>query len=280
MRSLASLLTLALVAPAAASAQLPPEAAGASGPSGTAGGGRSGGAYDTVLYADVEPLPGAPSIAAPLAVGSYAEVTALDSGRTVLVLVASTAERLRLSRAAAEALGLASRGAVRVRAVTPPAADVAALRRGEPASPRLDTPEMVLRPLRRQLPVKTATTPPRIPLAPGARARPGARTVADFAPPPPTALKVGAATVPATEVPPVELVGPPLAAGRLMVGVETGGDERRARDIAGALGGTAERRESGWRVRVGPYTDLAKAQAARDGAVARGYADAFIFIVD
>ena len=159
MRSLASLLAV-VAAPLAAQSPLPPEAGMPAGPSGTAGNGAPG-TYDAVLFADVEPIAGALSIAGPLALGSYAEVTALDSGRTVLVFVAATSDTLRLSTGAAQALGVSTRAAVRVRAVTPSAADATALRRGDAASPRLDTPEAVLRPLRRQLPVQAAAAPAR-----------------------------------------------------------------------------------------------------------------------
>ncbi|WP_448501325.1 septal ring lytic transglycosylase RlpA family protein [Sphingomonas sp.] len=77
---------------------------------------------------------------------SYVEVTALDSGRTVLVRINDRGPFARgrildLSRGAADALGVRAGGvaAVRVRLVDPPERDRARLRRGKPAArPRVD----------------------------------------------------------------------------------------------------------------------------------------------
>jgi rare lipoprotein A len=89
---------------------------------------------------------------------SYVEVTALDTGRTILVRLndrgPSSANRLiDLSYGAAKQLGMLEKGAfpVRVRRVNPPEAERAMLRAGQPVAVRMDTPEALLVPLRRKL---------------------------------------------------------------------------------------------------------------------------------
>lgn len=89
---------------------------------------------------------------------SYAEVTALDTGKTILVRLndrgPSTPNRLiDLSYGAAKQLGVVDKGAfpVRVRRVNPPEAERAVLRQGQPVAMRMETPESLLVPLRRKL---------------------------------------------------------------------------------------------------------------------------------
>ena len=82
---------------------------------------------------------------------SYVEVTALDTGRTILVRVNdrgpfSSTRVIDLSRGAARSLGIeqAGRAAVHVRLVDPPERDRARLRRGKPAAARRDaSPEQL-----------------------------------------------------------------------------------------------------------------------------------------
>lgn len=89
---------------------------------------------------------------------SYVEVTALDTGKTILVRLndrgPATPDRLiDLSYGAARQLGILEKGAVpvRVRRVNPPEAERAMLRTGQPVAMRMDTPESLLVPLRRRL---------------------------------------------------------------------------------------------------------------------------------
>jgi rare lipoprotein A len=90
---------------------------------------------------------------------SYVEVTALDTGRTILVRVndrgpfAGRGRVIDLSRGAAEELGMRAQGhaAVRVRVVQPPESDRERLRKGKPAKKRPDVPERQLVNLRAQL---------------------------------------------------------------------------------------------------------------------------------
>lgn len=90
---------------------------------------------------------------------SYVEVTALDTGRTILVRVndrgpfSGRGRVIDLSRGAAEQLGIRATGhaAVRVRIVEPPEKDRERLRKGKPAPARPTVPEPVLANLRAQL---------------------------------------------------------------------------------------------------------------------------------
>lgn len=74
---------------------------------------------------------------------AYVEVTALDTGRRIIVRIndrgpfAESARIIDLSKGAAELLGIRARGkaAVRVRVVEPSEKDRAALRKGKPTAP-------------------------------------------------------------------------------------------------------------------------------------------------
>lgn len=100
-----------------------------------------------------------PSAAHPtLPLPTYLEVTALDTGRTVLVRVNDRGPFARgrvldLSRGAAELLGMRGQGVapVRVRRVEPPEPVRARLRRGKPAEPGPRLSETALANLRAQL---------------------------------------------------------------------------------------------------------------------------------
>ena len=90
---------------------------------------------------------------------SYVEVTALDTGRTIVVRVndrgpfSGRGRVIDLSRGAAEQLGVRAQGhvPVRVRLVDPPEKDRARLRKGKAAPARPSVPEATLRKLRAQL---------------------------------------------------------------------------------------------------------------------------------
>src|SRR3546814_10286294 len=88
---------------------------------------------------------------------SYVEVTALDTGRTILVRVndrgpMANDRLIDLSRGAAEQLGLADGvTGVRVRRVNPPKAERLRLRAGKAVPDRLATPDSLLAILRRKL---------------------------------------------------------------------------------------------------------------------------------
>lgn len=90
---------------------------------------------------------------------TYVEVTALETGRTILVRIndrgpfVGGGRIIDLSHGAAEQLGIRAQGhaAVRVRRVEPPERDRARLREGKAASERPQVPERVLANLRAQL---------------------------------------------------------------------------------------------------------------------------------
>lgn len=90
---------------------------------------------------------------------SYVEVTALETGRTILVRVndrgpfVGRGRIIDLSRGAAEQLGIRKQGyaAVRVRIVNPPERDRKALRKGKRAPERPQVDERTLANLRTQL---------------------------------------------------------------------------------------------------------------------------------
>jgi rare lipoprotein A len=88
---------------------------------------------------------------------SYAEVTSLETGRTILVRLERrgpmTGDALvGLSPAALAELGATSGTAVRLRRVNPPEDVRAMLRSGQAAPQRMETPESLLAVLRRKLP--------------------------------------------------------------------------------------------------------------------------------
>ncbi len=114
---------------------------------------------------------------ATLPMPSYVEVTNLDTGKTILVRINDRGpggERLiNLSTGAANDLGMSDNGRtpVRVRRVNPPEQEKAALRMGQKAADRLDTPSQLLTALRKKLgaspvapraaaPIRQAAIPP------------------------------------------------------------------------------------------------------------------------
>lgn len=204
-----------------------------------------------------------------LPIGSYVEVTSLETGRTVLVQINDrgpfTAGLLiDLSQAAAQAIGVTSRKPVRIRRVTPIPADQAALNNGQAASPILDTPPALLAGLRAKLgvgvgvataPSRPAFRPPiiktRQPVEPATVPKSSPQRPAPPPARPPVALKAG-----------------------YYVQVAAFGSRDRATTVARSLGGTATPFNKLWRVRTGPFADAKSAARARDAVAARGYGDA------
>ncbi len=90
---------------------------------------------------------------------SYVEITALESGKTILARVERrgpmTNDRVAaLSPAAVQQLGSADGGAIRIRRVNPPETERANLRMGEAAPMRMDMPKSLIAVLKRKLPAK------------------------------------------------------------------------------------------------------------------------------
>ena len=181
---------------------------------------------------------------------SYVEVTRLDTGRTILVRLndrgpADPRRLIDLSAAAAEELGIASRGpvAVRVRRTNPVESERMALRSGAAVPPRIDTPESLLAILRDHAARLPSPSPSLVPT-------PAAPTIAAPAGPH-TPVQTVAARPPST---------PPAAPLIVQVGAFSSLD--RAQALARRIGGTVATSGSVHRVRLGPFATEAEAQAA------------------
>lgn len=214
---------------------------------------------------------------------SYVEVTALDTGRTILVRVNDRGpmknDRLiDLSRGAAAQLGLTDGvSAVRVRRTNPPAAEKAQLRAGKPVTERIATPDSLLLILRNRagnlpVPVGVAKAPvagqPAPPVASGS-AKPGDdRFVVEG----PDAKPPTVSTTPApTASKPAATTG-----ANHVVQVGAFSSEARAAAAAKSVGGTVSKAGNLWRVRMGPFANSSDAQAALRKAKAKGFRDAVV----
>ena len=238
--------------------------------------------YDAVGYAALSSEGGASVSAAhrTMPLPSYLEVTALDTGKTILVRVErrgpmSGSRLVELSPGAAAQLGIAgqSRAAVRVRRVNPPEADRAILRSGQAAPARMDTPKSLLAVLTRKLatqegiiapaaapiPAATLSATPLRPLPRPVRTRP-----VPMATPSPAATPIPVSPTAAR------------AEGKWAIQVAAFSTKDRADAVAAKLGGQVSPAGKLWRVRMGPFATQAEAQAALAKAKAAGYSDARI----
>ena len=184
---------------------------------------------------------------------TYVEVTALDTGKTILVRINDRGpfanDRLiDLSRGAAEQLGIIGDGAapVRVRRVNPPEQDRALLRAQHRAAERLETPAALLAPLRAKL-------PPRQPVA---------------------SAPLSPKTPPTSPAPPV------TTKGGYVVQVGAFSSRNRAETLAKRIRAIAVEGGNLWRVRFGPYPTRAAAQAGVRAAAAGGFENAPIIAND
>ena len=244
-----------------------------SGPRGTSGELR----YDTVGYASVrnDRPTGAFAAAtiaiahATLPVGSFVELTSLDSGRTIVAVVGAQSydgTAFTLSPGAAQLLGVGDHAALRVRLVTPSAPDQMALRSGRSAAPRIDAPEGLLKALRKRLPDEMVLAPPpprRMPPVtrrpPVPRAVPAPEPGARYASPPETVVARGV---------------------RFMVQVAAFSTRERAQIAARQVGGRIVVAGSVFRVQLGPFPDTISAKRARDEAARHGYGDARVIHIE
>ncbi|MEO1045030.1 MAG: septal ring lytic transglycosylase RlpA family protein [Pseudomonadota bacterium] len=223
---------------------------------------------------------------------SYVEVTALDTGRTIVVRVNDRGpfanDRLiDLSRGAADQLGITEQGVagVRVRRVSPPESDRALLRSGRPAFERPPTSEGLLTVLRKKLqplprPVMPATRQAAAP-APAPAAAPAAsgsrsgRFIVEG-----EGQKRGQQLLERPE----NWTGPArttLPTG-FVVQVAAFGSKARADALAKQLGARVTQSRDGrvWRVRYGPYKTSTEAQSGLQRARQNGYSDARILRSD
>ena len=209
---------------------------------------------------------------------SYVEVTALDTGRTILVRINDrgpmVGDRLiDLSRGAAEQLGLTEGvSAVRVRRTNPPLAERAQLRAGQPVPERIATPDSLLSILRTKL--KAMPVPKALAAAPPVEAQPAAPIASGKAKPGDDRLvveKAKPATKPAATTKPAAAV-----AGKFIVQVGAFSSESRANAAAKSVGGTVSKAGNLWRVRIGPFASDADARGALGTAKAKGFRDAVV----
>lgn len=175
---------------------------------------------------------------------SYVEVTAIETGRTILVRINdrgpfSGGRLLDLSQGAAEQLDLNAAAPVRVRRVEPAEAERALLRAG------------------RRAPLRNA--------AESARRAPS-RLVSD-APP----LRFGS-------VPPA--ASPPRGRNGYIVQIASFASHPRAEELADRIGAHLTPAGAVWRVLYGPFDTAADAQAAVKRAASKGFRDARIMAND
>ena len=209
---------------------------------------------------------------------SYVEVTALETGRTIVVRVndrgpMANDRLIELSRGAADQLGLEPGVAgVRVRRTSPPAAERAQLRAGRAVPERLPTPDSLLAILRSKLTGKPSPAAIAAGVAqPATSADPSPRTK-----PGDDRLVIGG---PGSEAPPTASAAPkpiPAAAASYAVQVAAFSTEARANATATSIGGNVSQAGNLWRVRMGPFATEAEAKAALGQAHAKGFRDAVV----
>lgn len=234
--------------------------ANAQGPRGTSG---NGPRSDAVGYAGTRGVQGEGTDGAVVAVhpslpaGTIVEVTNLENGRTILVLVTGAMDGadhlIDLSPGAARQLGASSpQTPVRVRRVSASAQDRTALESGQPAADRPDTPPVLLNALRKALPAAVAQRPAPSYVRPGAPAR----------------------SAPVRTAP---VRSAPAAGGHFYVQVAALSNAANAQSLAQGLHGFVKPGGGLYRVQMGPFRTSGEAEAARADAARRGYGDARVF---
>lgn len=206
---------------------------------------------------------------------SYIEVTALDTGRTILVRVNDRGPMVNdrlidLSRGAAEQLGLsAGVSAVRVRRTSPPAAERAQLRAGGPVRERIATPGSLLAILRSK--IQAMPIPKGMAPTPAIESQPASPVASGKA-------KAGDDRLAVDGTPPAKPVSKPVVpnTGKYVVQVGAFSSESRANAAAKSVGGTVRKAGNLWRVRIGPFASEAEAQGGLATARTKGFSDALV----
>ena len=266
--------------------------------------------YDEVGYVAADDGAGITASNHTLPLPSYAEVTSLKTGRTILVRVERRGpmngnELVGLSPPALAQLGVSASDPVRVRRVNPLEAERAALRAGRSAPPRMDTPASLIAVLKRKLPAegsanlareKPTTAPATVASAGQAPSQVSAKPeAAPLLPLPapdgsraeirPAPMAIARPTPPqmAAARPPVSAVVQTASAARTakdrpyMVQAATMSTLERAQKVAGSIGGSIAPSGQYFRVRTGPFSTRDEAQASLAKVRAAGYSDARIF---
>lgn len=207
---------------------------------------------------------------------SYVEVTALDTGRTILARVNDrgpfvSGRIIDLSRGAAEQLGIARAGtaAVRVRRAYPAEAERARLRAGRSALARADVAPAELARLKGRL---TGPAPRQAAVAPPQAGRAAApRLVLTLPPPEPEAP---------SSVAPSSPLSSSAVPSSYAVRVGPFADRAQADRVARYLDGQVRPEASGWLVAKGPFATGAEADAMVRRLGAAGFNGARIVIND
>lgn len=269
---IAGYLLLAVSVATAAWGQLPPAAGGL--PHGSSQQSDAAVRYDAVGRAGRVATPPAGRagdsvfvVHGTLAVGDVVEVTALDTGRTIIAEVAANGtmppDRIALLSAAAARelhLGAEPLAPVRIRPTILSSQERSSLAAGGVAPHRLDAPPVLLTALRRRL-NDLPRDPPIL-------------ATHSVEPPRPSKASKPAAPVP-RPAPPA-----PGVTGRWFVQVATLSDAARAKNLAATVRGVVHPAGRLYRVKAGPFTTRAQAERARTDAVRRGFADARILDPD
>ncbi len=209
---------------------------------------------------------------------SYAEVTSLESGRTILVRVERrgpmTDEGLvALSPAALAQLGATEGAPVRVRRVNPPEADRYKLRTGQTAPERMDTPQSLVAVLKRKLPARGSAD----------LGQPAMLVeAAVFAPvAPPAQLAANEPQIEAAipvEGTPEALPVPNEAKGTFVIQAATFASKANSQRAAENLQGFVSQTGNYYRVKLGPFINREQADAALAKVRAAGYSDARVLV--
>ena len=241
--------------------------------------------YDVVGRASVGSDGGAGVTAAhhTLPLPSYVELTALDTGKTILVRVERRGPMIannviELSPGAADQLGVSGqpRASVRVRRVNPIEPERAILRTGQAAPARMDTPKSLLTVLQRKLDNQEGVVRAvaDIPANPVTVATPTPNPGATAPKPKPAATPAAVVASKPTHTPkPAPAVAPRA---RYYIQVGAFSNEANAKAAAARTGGNASQAGKFWRVRMGPYASDSDTKAALAKARAAGYSDARI----
>ena len=274
MPSLAELAAIALLLQTGA-----PEEPQGAGPRGSSQPTTGEQRFDAIGYADIGEGAGI-TVSAPGLPGGFAEVTSVDTGKTIVAIVeagAPPAGRIALlSRGSAQALGLTgSIGGIRVRPINPPGPEIAGLRAGQ-ANIRADAPPALIAALKRKLgPSPVVAAAPKPPVV----AKPRPRPAAVVKPRVPAPVQVAAKLVAPTPLPPaVPATAPALAmlTPGFYVQYAALSSQQRAAVLAQTVNGVVEQTDAVYRVHRGPFASDAEAKRERTRAVGLGYRDAQI----
>ncbi len=222
-----------------------------------------------------------------LALPSYVEVTALDTGRTILVRVNDRGpfanDRLiDLSEGAARQLGISAQGVagVRVRKVNPPEQERAVLREGMRAAERIDTPESLLRVLRDKLGKQPKPSGAVVNASPAVQPRRPVTAPAPVMSSDGRFIREGgnAQARTATPIRPTPSAVEQVASG-YVVQVAAFSSRSRADVLARKLGANVATSADGrlFRVRYGPYATEAEGARSLANAKKRGYPQAKLY---